>query len=234
LPKAKSIVGVIHARMGSSRFPGKMLADLGGYPILEWVVRRAQKTRSIERLILATSDLAADTVLHELGTSLDIEVFRGSHEDVLRRVLDAARPYEPDALLRICADNPFVDSELLDELVMRFRHNWSDYAFNHRPGLGLQVADGFGGEVFDAAVLATIPTRFENRRYREHLTSPFWDHQHLFSIQAVEVQANLRHPHLRFDVDTPDDLSYLNFLVEKGHIQFDSPASRIVEVALSV
>lgn len=192
------------------------------------------KTRYVDHLVLATSQLEVDNVLSDIGSSLGIEVFRGSHDDVLQRVLDAAEPYQPDAVLRVCADNPFIDPGLLDELLLRFRANWSDYAFNHRPGLGLVVADGFGGEVFDAEVLASIGSRFADARYREHLTSPFWEHEHLFSIDAVEVPSELRHPQLRFDVDTPEDLEYLNQLVSKAKIHFDTLARDIVRAALNV
>lgn len=217
--------------MGSVRFPGKMLASLAGHPVLEWVVRRTLGARSVQSFVLATSDLDQDDVIEELGKRCGIAVFRGSHENVLRRVIDAATPFVPDAVLRICADNPFVDPRLLDSLVDDFRKYWCDYAFNHRPGPGLSVADGFGGEVFDFQSLASVESRFSESRYREHLTSPFWEHQDVFKIRAVGVGADLQHPSLRFDVDTPDDLEKLNQLVTRGHLSMKSTAEEIVRVA---
>jgi len=227
----KRIVAVIQARMGSVRFPGKMLASLGGYPILEWVVLRTLGALSVQSFVLATSDLDQDDVIEELGKRCGIAVFRGSHENILRRVIDAATQFVPDAVLRICADNPFVDPSLLDSLVDDFRNDWCDYAFNHRPGPSLSVADGFGGEVFDFCSLTSVESRFSEPRYREHLTSPFWEHQDVFKIRAVGVSAELQHPSLRFDVDTPGDLEKLNRLVTRGRLNMKSTADEIVRVA---
>lgn len=230
LPRRK-VVAVIHARMGSSRFPGKMLATLGNAPVLEWVIRRTLNTASVDAFVLATSNLHQDDVLASLGERLEIPIFRGSLDDVLTRVVNAAEEFQADAVLRICADNPFVDPAVLTLLVTAFRENWSDYAFNHRPAFGLDVADGFGGEIFDFAALAGVRTRFTNPRYREHLTSPFWDHPELFSIRAIACPSPLSRPELRFDVDTPSDLEFLNSLVLRGRLTFDSPAEEILRCA---
>jgi spore coat polysaccharide biosynthesis protein SpsF len=217
--------------MGSVRFPGKMIASLAGHPVLEWVVLRTLGAQSVQSFVLATSDLNQDDVIEELGKRCGIAVFRGSHENVLRRVIDAATPFAPDAVLRICADNPFVDPRLLDSLVDDFREHWCDYAFNHRPGPGLSVADGFGGEVFDFRSLESVESRFGEGRYREHLTSPFWEHQEVFRIRAVAVPPDLQRPSLRFDVDTPDDLAKLNQLIARGELSMRSTAAEIVGAA---
>ena len=232
LASNSKVVAVIHARMSSSRFPGKMLALLGEMPVLEWVVRRTMCAEGVHRFVLATSDLRADDVLATLGEQLGIEVFRGSHEDVLRRVIDAAELHHADAVLRVCADNPLIDPRLLTQLIEDFRVLSCDYLFNHRPGLGLIVADGFGGEVFDLAALKSVPRRFSETRYHEHLTSAFWEHQDVFMVRSCPVDKSLQYPELRFDVDVPADLQYLNDLVSRGRINLNTSATEIVSVAL--
>lgn len=233
MKSGKRIVAVVHARMGSTRFPGKMLAPLGGVPVVEWVIRRTLRTQQVDQMILATSTLTADDAIVQVAEYLGIDVFRGSHDDVLQRVLDAATPHNPHAILRICADNPFVAPEVVSQLVESFRREWCDYAFNHRPGLGLVVADGFGGEIFDIEALRSIPARFPDPRYHEHLTSPFWEHRSMFAIRPVQVDLELRHSGLRFDVDTRSDLEYLNSLVVSGGITIDATAKQIVRSALA-
>lgn len=208
-----------------------MLASLGGIPIVEWVMRRSLRIRGVDEMILATSQLPADDELVQIADRCSMKVFRGSHDDVLKRVLDAASLYEPDGILRICADNPFIDPDVVSELVASFRTNWCDYAFNHRPGLGLLTADGFGGEMFDVTTLRSIAVRFSEPRYREHLTSPFWEHQELFSIRAVPVDEVLRRPELRFDVDTESDLQYLISILNTGGISLESSAADVVKAA---
>ncbi len=231
LASKKTIVTVVHARMGSARFPGKMMELLGGYPVIEWVLRRSSGATGSDHIVLATSDLPQDGVLVEVAHRLGIQTFRGSHENVLQRVIDAGSELHADAVVRVCADNPFVAPEMIRDLIHSFRSHWVDYAFNHRPGLGLVVADGFGAEIFDIEVLSTLEAVFGEPRYREHLTSAFWEHQTQFSIRTVEAPIDLADSRLRFDVDTPQDLEYLNQLVRRGDLNFASSARTIVETA---
>lgn len=228
---AERVVLVIHARMGSVRFPGKMLAILGGYPILEWVVRRSRRATEVEHAVLATSTLLQDDPISSLGERLGITVFRGSHDDVLERVIRAAQQHEASMVVRVCADNPFVDPTLIDELVKSFKARSLDYMFNHRPGLGLEIADGFGAEIFRMSALESALERFTESRYREHLTLPFWEHQDIFRVAALDVHPELKSPERRFDVDTRENLASLDHLVRVGGITFDSPAAEILETA---
>ena len=71
-------IAIVQARMGSARFPGKMLAHLGGVPLIEWVLRRLSLAKTLSQIILATTDDEVDDVLVELATGLGCSVFRGS------------------------------------------------------------------------------------------------------------------------------------------------------------
>jgi len=224
-------VAVVHARMGSTRFPGKMMALLGKHPVLEWVVTRTLRSSEVDHFVLATSDLPQDDVLVASATGLGINVFRGSDQNVLQRIIESAEPFGAQAIVRVCADNPFVEPSLIDDLVGHFRANWCDYLFNHRPGLGLVIADGFGTEIFDFAVLKSIENRFAEPRYREHLTSAYWEHNDLFDVRWLACDAALADSRFRFDVDTPEDLNYLESLVQSGNITMASTAHEIMDVA---
>lgn len=225
---SQQVVAVVHARMGSARFPGKMLAQLGGYPVLEWVLRRTLRADGIDSFVLATSDLSQDDALAALGKRIGIPTFRGSHENVLQRVIDAADSYKADAVVRVCADNPFIDPELITALVSDFRRESCDYLFNHRPGLGLDIADGFGAEIFDMDVLRNIEKEFNEPRYREHLTSAIWEHSHRYSVRSLKPPAELSKKHVRFDVDTHEDLMFLESLVSNGKLTMTSTATQIL------
>ena len=139
--------------MGSTRFPGKMLQLLGSYPILEWVLRRVSRAKLIDEVVLATSDRSLDDSLVELANRIGIEVFRGSESDVLGRFAEAANHYHAKTVLRICADNPFVDPDELDRLVREFSENLCDYACNQQDRLDSQYADGFGSEILSNQLL---------------------------------------------------------------------------------
>lgn len=229
--RRRTVVAVVHARMGSSRFPGKMMALLEDHPVLEWVITRTLRSSEVDHFVLATSDLPQDDVLVDFAMGMGIDVFRGSNSNVLKRVIDSAEPFGADAVVRVCADNPFIEPSLISDLVRHYRKNWCDYLFNHRPGLGLIIADGFGAEIFDFSVLKSIEGRFAEPRYREHLTSAYWEHQDLFDVKWLAPDAALADQSFRFDVDTPEDLRYLQGLVRGGRITMASTAYEIMDVA---
>jgi spore coat polysaccharide biosynthesis protein SpsF len=225
-------VAIIQARMGSSRFPGKMLVRLGGIPLLEWVVRRLLRATTPAQVVLATSEGEGDDKLAELAANLGVAVFRGSEEDVLGRFLGAANMSDADNVVRICADNPFVDPIEIDRLVTFFATNPCDYACNHLDRLGSGYADGFGAEIFSVGLLNQLVGLAKDARYREHLTLYLWEHQSRFRIKAMDAPLDLRFPDLRFDIDQPRDLSRLESLVASG-VGIETPAASIVEIALA-
>lgn len=226
-------VAVIQARMGSQRFPGKMLTRLGGIPLLEWVVRRLLRATTLTQVVLATSERAGDDALAELAASLGIAVFRGSEADVLGRFVGAARMAGADNVVRICADNPFIDPAEVDRLVRHFADSRCDYACNHQDRLGSNYADGFGAEMLSAALLEKISVKAVEPRHREHATLYLWDHAGEYKLTAVAAPAELAFPELRFDVDTPSDLAKLEALVSAG-VSIETPAHEIVRIAREI
>jgi spore coat polysaccharide biosynthesis protein SpsF len=108
------INAVIQARTGSTRLPGKVLEDLGGRPVLEWVVRAAQTATQIDTVIVATSTGADDDTVADLAASLGVPVVRGSEDDVLSRFVDALDAHPADAVVRLTADCPLLDPALID------------------------------------------------------------------------------------------------------------------------
>ena len=176
--------------MGSTRFPGKMLQLLGSYPILEWVLRRVSRAEFIDEVVLATSDRSIDDALVELANCLGIEVFRGSESDVLGRFAAAAEHYHAETVLRICADNPFVDPDELDRLVLEFSDNSCDYACNHQDRLGSRYADGFGAEILSNQLLQRVAQVSKEPKHREHVTLYLWDHAEQFTLHSIQAPLN--------------------------------------------
>lgn len=224
-------VGIIQARMGSIRFPGKMLAQLGGYTLLEWVARRTIRATMLDRVVLATSDQEKDDALVDLAMRLDVLVFRGSEGDVLGRFVGAARMVNADNVVRICADNPFVDPAEVDRLVRYFADNACDYACNHLDRLDSRYADGFGAEILSTTLLESIAAQAVESRHREHATSYLWEHANRYHLSAIAAPPELAFARLRFDVDTPDDLVRLERLVQAG-VTIETPAQDIIKIAL--
>jgi len=209
-------VALVEARMGSTHFPGKTLVKLGDHPLLEWVLHRVRCARMIDVVVLVTTTLGRDDDLVAIAHKSGVEVFRGSENDVLGRFAVAALQYGAEVVVRVCADNPFIDPDELDRLVYHFKNNACDYACNHQARLGNRYADGFGAEIFSNLLLQEICKSTANVRYREHAALYIWDHAENYCLSAVPAPHQLAYPELRFGVDRPQDLVYLESLVKAG------------------
>lgn len=151
-------IGIIQARMGSERLPGKILAPLGGRPLLDRLVSRIMRAR-VAQWWLATSEHPSDDVTAAWGFELGLRVFRGAERDVLSRFLAIAAEAEADWLVRVTADNPFLDGILIDHL-LDARDAKSDAVgqadlVRHRGGIPLSETASFASS---AATAAATPT----------------------------------------------------------------------------
>jgi spore coat polysaccharide biosynthesis protein SpsF len=113
--------------MGSSRFPGKMLREIAGKPLIWHVIHRLRQARTVAQIVLATSDQSVDDPLATYVASLGIAVVRGPEQNVLQRYLMALPLTDADIILRITGDSPLIDPELIDRLVMRLEESGADY-----------------------------------------------------------------------------------------------------------
>ena len=225
-----STVAIIQARMGSSRLPGKMMMELSGIPIIEWVIRRVQRAALLDDIVVATSEAAIDDELALVAKNLGVKVFRGSETDVLDRFVKAAEYSEADAIVRICADNPLIDSGEIDRLIQDYKNGGADYVCNHQDRLGSGYADGFGAEIFKFSILKSISRAKLSQLHKEHVTLYFWDHRDQISVRSLQAPSALNFPKLKFDVDTIEDFLVLETLIENG-VSITSKAIEIIKIA---
>ena len=108
---------IVQARMGSTRLPGKALADVCGMPMLERVVHRTRQASRVGTVVVATSDQPRDGPIAALARSHGVDVFRGDETDVLDRYYQAARTHRFDVVVRITSDCPLIDPGLIDRVV---------------------------------------------------------------------------------------------------------------------
>ena len=228
--KNEKVVAIIQARMGSKRFPGKMMAKLGGYPVLEWVVSRVSKSKKIDQLVVATTTSNKDDQITEYSKRLGVEFYRGSESNVLNRFVCASKKYEADLVVRICADNPFVDAAEIDRLIDFYNKNQCDYACNHRDEFSCQYPDGFGGEILSFDLLKKIELTVNDEAEREHVTLHLYNNQSSYELKGVPCIPELSFPQLKFDIDTYSDLEKLNNYLEDG-VSINSLAEDIVNAA---
>jgi len=201
---ARRTVAVIQARTGASRLPNKMLLALGGAPIVEWVWRRASSARRLDAVVVAIPEGRGDEALQEALRQLGAEVFRGSERDVLGRFRGAAAAHGATHVVRVCADNPFVDGAEIDRLVEFFLGRELDYAYNHVPK-GNRYPDGLGAEIAPMALVERMAREAQAPEEREHVFEFLWRRAAQFRIGTFDPPAALQAPELRLDLDTMDD-----------------------------
>ena len=120
-------IAIIQARMTSTRLPGKVLMDICGRPALEWQIARVRKSQLVGEIIVATTSNDADDSVVELCKQLDVKVFRGNEADVLGRFRDAANTVHAVNVLRLTADCPMQDPDIIDDIIRKFRSGNFDY-----------------------------------------------------------------------------------------------------------
>lgn len=238
--------GLIAARMGSSRFPGKTLADLHGRPMLERLVERLRQSGNIGSVTLATTDQSEDDTLERWCESVGVRCYRGSSDDVLGRLVSAAERFDIDPVIEVLGDNPLVHATLIDAAVARFREGAADYVATvtneyakadpalRRFPIGVRVQVISRGALRKCDQLATMPSE------REHATSFIADHPEVFRSVFVEAEgplADCHRPELTFAVNHPGNLDLIrhiyqvcyeatpNFGVDDAIRVFDSDAT---------
>ena len=226
-------VAVVQARMGSNRFPGKVMSDLAGKPLIDWVLSRVGRSALVDQLVLATTDNSADDPLAQYASGMGVPVYRGDEYDVLGRVASAAHEANADLVVRVCADNPFVDPGEIDRLIDFYCQCHSDYACNHQDRLGSGYPDGIGAEILSFSLLKYINVNATDPHQREHVTLYLWDNADQFSLSSVPVPPELTGSTLSFDVDTPTDLVRLEAFLLGTSLKMTATAAPIVHEAVS-
>ena len=223
---------IIQARMGSKRFPGKALKKLSDLSTIEWVFKRVKKSKKINKIVLSTTKLKKDLQLIQIAKKNNISYFRGDNKNVLKRFYDTAKKYNPKLIVRVCADNPFVDPHMIDKLINKFNHKKFDYGFNHQSKLKNLCADGFGAEIFSFSLLKKLNITVKNFFLREHVTLYIWKNIKEFKIQPVYPSKGCLYPKLRFDINTKNDFKKLRNFISNNKIKLNYSAEKIIKLYL--
>ena len=141
---------IIQARSNSTRLKNKMFLMLGKYKILEWVILRLKKIRFVDNLVVATSNKIADKKIIKIAKKNNLKIFVGDEKNVLERFYLCSKKFPADLIVRVCADNPFIDNKEIEKLILYFKRNYkkNDYLQNFLVSKNSLYASGFGAEIF--------------------------------------------------------------------------------------
>lgn len=219
------VVSMIEARMRSSRLPGKILRPAVGKPMLELLIERLRRARRIDQIVVATTENPADDAIEQLARRLGVGCFRGSEEDVLDRVLQAAQSVAADILVETTGDCPLMDPEVVDHLVGIYLANKYDYVANV---LKRTYPAGLDIQVFATAVLAKVASLTEDPADREHVSLYIYEHPERFKLHNVESALPEKYWDLRLTLDTPEDYALIAAIYDA--LYPNNPAFRLSDV----
>jgi len=198
-----AIIAIIQARMGSTRFPNKVMRPILGTPMIELLLERLSGSKLVDRIIVATSQDPRNQPLVDCVRSLGYEVYQGNEEDVLDRYYQAAAAYQPETVIRITGDCPLVDAQVVDQAISTFQTSNINYLSNTNPPT---YPDGLDVEVFSFTALLQAWQEAHQPHEREHVT-PYIRESGKFRLLNIshteDCSAN------RWTVDEPEDLEVI-------------------------
>ena len=219
-------IAIIQARMSSTRLPGKVLLDIAGEPMLARVIERAKRAKLIDEVVLATTTDPSDDPVAEFCAERGYNFTRGSLNDVLDRYYQAAKEYEADAIVRLTADCPVLDPDVVDETILAQREGNFDFVANRLPPpMGRSFPIGLDTEVCTFAALENAWQNATEKHQREHVMPYLYENTNLqpatFKPSNLQTGTSPRgfkialinhvpdYGALRWTVDTPEDLEFI-------------------------
>ncbi len=227
----KQIGIIIQARINSSRLPGKVLKYLDDKRLIQWIIKRVKKTK-IEKIILATGNQNKNLELKKISQVEKINFYAGSEKNVLERFYMASKKYKLDAIIRVCADNPFVDFREINNLIEEYKKTKfkKDYYFNHRNYKNISYADGFGAELIDFTTLKKLYKNASSNSNKEHVTSLIWNNKIQYNMQPCKTVIPSKYHHIVCDINNLDDYEKIKEFINKYKISINSSSLNIARL----
>lgn len=186
----------ITARMGSSRLPGKVLADVHGRPLLARLIERVSQTGL--NIVVCTSMAKENQPIIDLCIAMDIDWGRGSEDDVMTRLINIAIMHQDETIIRVTADNPLTDPDIIKLLLKTHEKYNNNYTAISGPPAGTRA------EVINIAALMGLRQKTTNPDLWENMTPALQSMSH---GMILPCSAEIYAPDLRFTVDYPQDLT---------------------------
>lgn len=206
-------LAMIQARCDSTRLPNKVLKNLCGKPQLQRVIERVAKSNYVDEVMVITSIEKSNLPILRLCADIGIRVGIGSENDVLDRYWQTAKLLRPEYVIRITADCPCIDYEIIDDMIFRVKNNAGiDYCSNT---IAEDMADGLDVEIIKFGALEKSWWEAEHAFEREHVTQYIIRHPEIFNIMEYASPIGYFGDH-RWTVDEPEDFE----LVEKIYHHF--------------
>jgi spore coat polysaccharide biosynthesis protein SpsF len=210
------IVATIEARMNSNRLPGKVLMDIGGISSLACQIQRMRKSRLITDIVLATTVNSSDDELDKFADDNGVIIFRGSENDVMSRILGAAKSCGGDLLVQTTGDCPLIDATIIDKVIKVFLDAQGRYDFVSNEIIR-SYPIGLDCRVFPIDVLARADRLCNDPMHRMHGSTYIYhgEGKRYFVSKNVLAPENINYPDYRWTLDESADLEFLRAVLHE-------------------
>lgn len=201
---------IVQARMGSTRFPGKILKEVLGRPLLEYEIERLRRVRNADEIVIATTTNNEDQPIVDLCNRLSCSFFRGSENDVLSRFYHAAEEFKADCVVRVNSDCPLIDPAIVENVIAHYLENRNvfDYVANIlEPGYPI----GMHTEVFSANALKIAYQEAKDQVEREHVTPYIYRNKNRFGLGSIKYHVDLSR--YRWTIDYVEDYKLIKKII---------------------
>ncbi len=203
-------VAILQARLNSSRLPRRVLAELAGRPVIQHILDRLKASQELDEICVAIPEGEGDDELAQAVAGRDIHLTRGPEANVLTRFIVAAHETRADIIVRVAADNPLVDAEIMDEQVRYIvEHPEADYVFTKDLPLGIST------ETFTQKTLDKLDFLARTPQMRKNVTYYLVENPAPFNIVLLDPPPGLAFPHFRLTLGTEEDLAVLEAIYDE-------------------
>ena len=221
----KKITVIIEARTGSSRLPNKVIAEIEGKPMIFYVIDRIKQIKSVEQIILATTQEKNDKILTEIAKQNSIGSFVGDSIDVLDRDYQCALQNNADPIIRITGDCPLIDPDIVEEMLEFYLKNNYDYVSNR---INPKYPDGLDVEIYSFNTLQMVAQNAKWSSERELVTTYITKNPKNFKIFSYENQEDLSE--YRWTVDEQKDLEFIRKIYSIMKPKTNFSMNEIIEI----
>lgn len=200
---------IIQARIGSKRFPRKVISKIQGEYMISHIINRTKCVKAVNQIILATTKKDEDKILLDIAKNQNIFSFAGDEKDVLKRYFLAAEKFNADPIIRITGDCPLCDPKIIQKLIKIFNEKKIDYVSNR---IIPTFPDGLDVEIFSFKALKKAEKEAKLQSEREHVTPYIYNNKKKFSIFNVKNKKDLSL--FRWTVDEKKDLVFVKKIFE--------------------